>query len=121
MFAGAPSLLLVGVIVEFRATFDADDRPLLIEQARIPRSRRTHRFRENGGGSVVGHSVQRFIPVVISRQAKALNARRGIFQLRHFFGERHAANQIAGAISGRARRITPDYRFLDLRHAAGRG
>ena len=38
--------------------------------------------------------MQRFVPIIICRKAEPRNARRAVLQLRDFFGQRHAADQI---------------------------
>src|SRR6185437_16908747 len=62
------AIMLVHVIIEFRTPLNADDRSLLMKQARIPGRRATDRFRKYGGHTIVGDSVQCFIPIIVSRQ-----------------------------------------------------
>ena len=59
------------VIVELRAAFNADDVPFLMKQFWIPRGGHADRLRKNSGDAVVGDAVQRFVPIIIGRQARA--------------------------------------------------
>src|ERR1039457_4498031 len=69
------AVVRVGVIVEFRAAFDADDRAFLMKQLRIPRSSSANRLGTNRRNAVVGDAVQRFVPIIVSPQTEARNSR----------------------------------------------
>ena len=113
------AIMFGDVVVELRATFNADDRSFLMKQSRIPRRSCANRFREDSGDAIVGHAMQGFVPVIISRQTQTRNRRSGILQLRNSFRERHAADQIICTRFQRVRRVAPDRQFLDVRHAHG--
>ena len=72
-------------------------RRFLLKQRRIPSGRRADGLRKNRRVAVVGDAVQRFAPIIVSRKSKPPNRRRAVLQLRDFFGERHAADQIVFA------------------------
>ena len=92
-----------------------------MNQCRIPSGGQADGLRKNRGDAVVGHAMQRLAPIIIGRKAKPRNGRRAVLQLRHFFRQRHPADQILRARLQRLRRVVPDRRIADFRQARGRG
>ena len=118
--AGPPfgiAVMRAGIIVMLRAAFDANDGSFLVNQLRIPGGGHADRLWKYSGDAVVRDAVQRLVPIVVGRQTEPRDGRRGVLQLRDFFGQRHATDQIIRTCFQRARRIAPDRRLADFRHA----
>ena len=93
----AIAIVLGGVIVVFRAAFDADDGRFLMNQSRVPGGGHADGLRKHCRDAVGGHAMQRFIPIVVSRQAKPRNCGCAVTQLGDFLRQRHPADQIVHA------------------------
>ncbi len=67
-------------------------------QRRVPGRGQPNGLREDGGYAGPAQSVQRLIPPVVCRDAKAFNRRRGKEHLGHFFLQRHLSDELVDAL-----------------------
>ena len=104
----------------FGAELDADDIRHLADEGRIPCRGQADRLGKHCGFTSRGDAVQPFIPPIIFPHAQARDRGRVIDQVRGFFLERHAADQIGGARFGAERDIAIG-RWRRLREGGARG
>ena len=116
------AVVLIGIIIELGAAFDANNVSFLAKQLWVPRRGRARGLREYRRHAIVGHAVECLSPVVIGGQPQPSDAGCGILDLPHLLRQRHAANQVVDAGAEGLIEVAPDRRFLHFGHAlSGRG